>query len=98
MVIMTDSRNNSAASPTHKYFYSRTFSRWALRRIYRPHCVVAPKGRLLPEEPRNACLVGKSVTFPVLLGNVTETIEANEFLRQQFSHTNAPVAAQEPVV
>jgi RHS repeat-associated protein len=81
------------------YVYSRTHSQWALRRLYRPSGVVAPKGRLLLDEPSTVSEVpGKSVTFPVLLGTVTETIEANALLQSKFSHPNAPVATQGPVV
>ncbi len=80
-----------------KYVYSRTHSRWALRRLYRPDGVASPHGRLLSEEPGKVTLDGKSVTFPVLLGATTEIIEANELLQKQFSHPNAPVAARPPV-
>ena len=81
-----------------KYTYSRTHSQWAIRRLYRPAGMVAPKGRLLPDEPATVCDVAKSVTFPVLLGTATEDIEANILLQQTFSHPNAPVAAHGPVI
>ena len=87
----------SRCSPD-KYTYSRTHSQWAIRRLYRPAGMVAPKGRFLPDEPGTVCDVAKSVTFPVLLGTVTEDIEANILLQQKFSHANAPFNAHGAVI
>jgi RHS repeat-associated protein len=89
---------DAARATPDRYVYSRTHSRWALRRLYRPDGTVAPKGRLLPDESGKTALVGKSVTFPILTQVTTEVIEANELLRSQFSITNAPFAAQTPVI
>jgi RHS repeat-associated protein len=87
----------SRATPD-RYLYSRTHSRWAIRRLYRPEGVVACKGRLLPDEPGNFALVEKSVSFPILTEVTTEVIEANEWLRTRFSIENAPVAQHGPVI
>jgi len=63
---------SASRSTPDKYVYSRSHSRWALRRLYRPAGIVAAKGRLLPDEPRNVALVAKSVTYPVLLSAASE--------------------------
>ena len=85
-------------STPDKYVYSRVHSQWAVRRLYRPANVVVPKGRFLIDEPGKVSLVAKSVTYPVLLRTITETIEANELLREKFNHANAPVASRGAVV
>lgn len=82
----------------NKYVYSRTHSRWAVRRLYRPSGVASPRGRLLAAEPGRVALVGQSITFPVLLGTTTELIEANALLQERFAHPHAPFAARPPVI
>lgn len=80
-----------------RYVHRREEHGWKIRRLYRPPSAVAPKGRLLRDEPSIVTSGGMSVSFPVRYRLKTTIPEANEVLRETFDHPEAPVAAAEPV-
>ena len=80
-----------------RYVYRREASMWRIRRLYRPAGVVAPKGRLLREEPRTFALGEISVSFPWRGAVETFVPEANGVLLDMVGHTVAPVPPAERV-
>ena len=80
-----------------RHVYRREAHVWKVRRLYRPSGAVAPKGRLLLEEPNVVAQRGMTVSFPYRAEVETTVPEANGVLRDTFRHPEAPVAAADPV-
>lgn len=80
-----------------RYVYRREVTEWKIRRVYRPVDAVAPKGRLLREEPFVSTRRAMSVGFPHRVAVQTTLPEANGVLRGTAHHLDAPVAAADPV-
>ena len=80
-----------------RYVHRREQHRWKIRRLYRPSSTVAPKGRLLRNEPSTVTTGGMSVSFPFRYRLETTVPEANDVLREAFDHPEAPVAAAAPL-
>ena len=80
-----------------RYVYRREETRWKIRRLYRPAGAVAPKGRLLREEPSVIARRATSVAFPHRVAVETTVPEANGVLRDTVDHPDAPVAVADPV-
>ena len=80
-----------------RYVHRREEHRWKIRRLYRPSSTVAPKGRLLRDEPSTVASGGMSVSFPFRYRLETTIPEANDVLRETFDHPEALVAAAGPL-
>ena len=89
------SRANIGCTPD-RYVFRRETHLWKVRRLYRPLGAVAPKGRLLKDEPNTIAYRGMSVSFPYRAETQTTLPEANDVLRDSFNHPAAPVAAAKP--
>ena len=96
-IVETDGLAANRGCAADRYVHRRDEHRWKIRRLYRPPSAVAPKGRLLREEPSTVASSGMSVSFPFRYRLETTIPEANDALREAFGHPEAPVAAAEPV-
>ena len=96
-VVDTDPLAASWHCTPDRYVHRRKEHRWKIRRLYRPPSAVAPKGRLLRDEPSTVAAGDMTVSFPYRYKLKTTVPEANGVLRETFDHPDAPVAAAETV-
>ena len=97
LILASDRAAATTGCTPDRYVYRREKSRWTVRRLYRPYQAVAPKGRLLSDEPTTVVAPDMSVSVPHRVEVETTLPEANGVLRRTFHHPEAPVAAAEPV-
>ena len=99
LALVRDSRRPTAGArcTPDRYVYRREESRWTIRRLYRPPGVVAPKGRLLQDEPAVTALRGMTVSFPHRIDVLTTVPEANGVLHDTVHHPYAAVVEADPV-
>ena len=97
LILASDLAAATTGCTPNRYVYRREKNRWTIRRLYRPRQAVAPKGRLLSDEPQTVAVRGMSVSLPHRVEVETTLPEANGVLRNTFHHHEAPVTAAEPV-